>query len=333
MIGDYNVANLLGVIGVLRAMGTTLADAGAACAALTPVRGRMERVQIDGADAAALPEVVVDYAHTPDALDKALAALLPLAKERGGVLWCVFGCGGNRDPAKRPLMGAIACRLAGHVVVTSDNPRLEPPDLILAQILVGAIGHDEVDVIENRAEAIRHAVGSAAPSDVVLIAGKGHEDYQEIAGARFPFSDVRQAAAALKARASDAERVGGDAHAGLRRDDDDARRRGADAARRASSSAIRRRRSRASTATRAASRRAISSSPCAASASTPTTTWRRPGPAAPRRSCASAASRARACPDWSSPTRASRSASSPRRGDAASRCRSSPSPAATARRR
>jgi len=208
MIGDYNVANLLGVIGVLRAMGTSLADAGAACAALTPVRGRMERVQIDGADADALPEVVVDYAHTPDALDKALAALAPLAKERGGVLWCLFGCGGNRDPAKRPLMGAIACRLAGHVVVTSDNPRLEPPDLILAQILVGAIGHDEVDVIENRAEAIRHAVGSAAPGDVVLIAGKGHEDYQEIAGARFPFSDVSHAAAALKARMSGAGRAG-----------------------------------------------------------------------------------------------------------------------------
>ena len=154
-----------------------------------------------------MPEVVVDYAHTPDALDKALAALAPLAKERGGVLWCVFGCGGNRDPAKRPLMGAIACRLAGHVVVTSDNPRLESPDLILAQILVGAIGHDEVDVIENRAEAIRHAVGSAAPADVVLLAGKGHEDYQEIAGARFPFSDVRHAEAALKARLSGAERA------------------------------------------------------------------------------------------------------------------------------
>jgi MurE/MurF fusion protein len=207
MIGAYNAANLLGVIGVLRAMGTSLADAGAACAALTPVRGRMERVRIEGASSAALPEVVVDYAHTPDALDKALAALAPLAKERGGVLWCVFGCGGNRDPAKRPLMGAIACRLAGHVVVTSDNPRLETPDLILAQILVGAIGHDEVDVIENRAEAIRHAVGSAAPADVVLIAGKGHEDYQEIAGARFPFSDVRQAEAALKARVSGAERA------------------------------------------------------------------------------------------------------------------------------
>ncbi len=208
MIGDYNVANLLGVIGVLRAMGTTLAEAGAACAALTPVPGRMEPVRIEGVARESLPEVVVDYAHTPDALDKALAALAPLAKERGGVLWCVFGCGGNRDPAKRPLMGAIACRLAGHVVVTSDNPRLESPDLILAQILVGAIGHDEVDVIENRAEAIRHAVGSAAPADVVLLAGKGHEDYQEIAGARFPFSDVRHAEAALKARVAAADRAG-----------------------------------------------------------------------------------------------------------------------------
>jgi len=208
MIGDYNVANLVGVIGVLRALGTSLADAVAACAALTPVRGRMERVQLVGAAGDALPEVVVDYAHTPDALDKALTALAPLARERGGVLWCVFGCGGNRDPAKRPLMGAIACRLAGHVVVTSDNPRFETPDLILAQILVGAIGHDEVDVIENRAEAIRYAVGSAAPADVILLAGKGHEDYQEIAGARFPFSDARHAEAALQARAAGAAAAG-----------------------------------------------------------------------------------------------------------------------------
>ncbi|HEY4958765.1 MAG TPA: UDP-N-acetylmuramoyl-tripeptide--D-alanyl-D-alanine ligase, partial [Caldimonas sp.] len=161
------------------------------------IPGRMERVIERGGG---FPLCIVDYAHTPDALEKALAALVPLAKERGGALWCVFGCGGNRDAAKRPLMGAIACRLAGHVVITSDNPRLESPDLILAQILVGAIGHDEVDVIENRAEAIRHAVGSAAAVDVVLIAGKGHEDYQDIGGAKFPFSDARHAALALDAR-------------------------------------------------------------------------------------------------------------------------------------
>ena len=202
LIGDYNVANLLCVIGVLRALGVRLADAATACAALTPVPGRMQRVTAAAGPTvdACLPEVVVDYAHSPDALEKALAALAPLAKARGGTLWCVFGCGGNRDAAKRPLMGAIACRLAGRVVITSDNPRLESPDLILAQILAGAIGHDEVDVIENRAEAIRHAVGSAAPADVVLIAGKGHEDYQEIGGARFPFSDAAQVAKAFAAR-------------------------------------------------------------------------------------------------------------------------------------
>src|SRR6187455_3023048 len=203
LIGDYNAANLLGVIGVLRALGVPLADAAAACAALTPVPGRMQRViAAEAARAATLPEVVVDYAHTPDALEKALAALAPLAKARGGVLWCMFGCGGNRDAAKRPLMGAIACRLAGRVVVTSDNPRLESPDLSLAQILAGAIGHDEVDVIEKRAEAIAHAIGSAAAEDVVLIAGKGHEDYQDIGGARFPFSDAAHAAKALAGRGS-----------------------------------------------------------------------------------------------------------------------------------
>ncbi len=205
LIGDYNAANLLCVIGVLRARGVALAVAATACAALTPVPGRMQRV---GASHAArptppVPEVVVDYAHTPDALEKALAALAPLAKARGGRLWCVFGCGGNRDAAKRPLMGAIACRLAGRVVVTSDNPRLESPDLILAQILAGAIGHDEIDVIEKRAEAIAHAVGSAAAEDVVLIAGKGHEDYQDIGGAKLPFSDAAHAAKALAARAAD----------------------------------------------------------------------------------------------------------------------------------
>ncbi|HEY2189021.1 MAG TPA: UDP-N-acetylmuramyl-tripeptide synthetase, partial [Caldimonas sp.] len=204
LIGDYNASNLLCVLAALRGLGFALADAVRACAALTPVPGRMQRIGGDGATATAMPEVVVDYAHTPDALEKALAALAPLARARGGQLWCVFGCGGNRDAAKRPLMGAIACRLAGRVVLTSDNPRLESPDLILAQILAGAIGHDEIDVIENRAEAIRHAVGSAAPADVILLAGKGHEDYQDIAGARLSFSDAAHAEAALAARASGA---------------------------------------------------------------------------------------------------------------------------------
>ena len=196
LIGDYNVANLLGVIGALRALASRWTTAAPRSPRSTPVPGRMERV----ADRAArrresLPEVVVDYAHTPDALEKALAALRAARRARGGALWCVFGCGGNRDPAKRPLMGAIAGRLADHVVVTSDNPRTEAPDAILAQILAGAIGHDEVDVDrEPRARSSRGRQRRAG--DVVLIAGKGHEDYQEIAGVRHPFSD-REAAAAL----------------------------------------------------------------------------------------------------------------------------------------
>jgi UDP-N-acetylmuramoyl-L-alanyl-D-glutamate--2,6-diaminopimelate ligase len=114
----------------------------------------------------------------------------------------VFGCGGNRDATKRPLMGAIAERGADHVVLTSDNPRDEAPDFILAQILAGVPGHDDVAVIEDRRAAIAHAVGSAAPQDVVLLAGKGHEDYQEVRGQRLPFSDEAEARAALARRSA-----------------------------------------------------------------------------------------------------------------------------------
>ncbi|MBG6080900.1 UDP-N-acetylmuramoyl-L-alanyl-D-glutamate--2,6-diaminopimelate ligase [Rubrivivax gelatinosus] len=194
LIGEYNVHNLLAVIGGLRALGVALADAAAVVPALTPVPGRMQRVP--GQDV----EVVVDYAHTPDALEKVLQALRPLAGARGGQLWCVFGCGGNRDATKRPLMGAIAARLADRVVATSDNPRDEAPCFILSQILAGVAGHDEVDVIEDRHEAIAFAVANAAPGDVVLLAGKGHEDYQEIKGVRRPFSDETEARAALARR-------------------------------------------------------------------------------------------------------------------------------------
>jgi UDP-N-acetylmuramyl-tripeptide synthetase len=164
---------------------------------LTPVPGRMQRVAAGAADQ---PEVVVDYAHTPDALDKAVAALRPLADARGGRLWCVFGCGGNRDATKRPLMGAIAKRLADRVVVTSDNPRHENPAQILAQILVGISTQDGVDVIEDRRAAIGHAVKHADARDVVLVAGKGHEDYQEIAGVKHPFLDADVALDALRQR-------------------------------------------------------------------------------------------------------------------------------------
>jgi len=196
LIGDYNAHNLLGVLAALRALGVPLVDAAAVVPGLSPVPGRMDRV----GSAADQPELVVDYAHTPDALDKALQALQPLTIARGGRLWCVFGCGGNRDAGKRPLMGAIAHRLADQVVLTSDNPRLENPALILAQILAGTAGDAQIDVIEDRRAAIEHAVTHAAPQDVVLIAGKGHEDYQDVGGHKRPFLDADVARQALALR-------------------------------------------------------------------------------------------------------------------------------------
>ncbi len=215
LIGDYNVSNLLAVIGGLRALGIPLAAAARACSELTPVPGRMQRVPFDatgpdvvvanaGPDvvvAHAGPDVVVDYAHTPDALEKALRALQPFAAQRGGALWCVFGCGGNRDAGKRPLMGALAQRLAQHVVITSDNPRLEAPAFILLQIVAGLAGNQErVKVIEDRAKAIAHAVRNADARDVILIAGKGHEDCQDAGGVKRPFSDAMHAQSALQLR-------------------------------------------------------------------------------------------------------------------------------------
>jgi UDP-N-acetylmuramoyl-L-alanyl-D-glutamate--2,6-diaminopimelate ligase len=194
VLGRFNAGNLLLVAGALRALGVPLADAAAALAAATPVPGRLQPVA--GSDV----EVVVDYAHTPDALQQVLTALRPRAAARGGRLWCVFGCGGDRDPSKRPLMGAIAARHADRVVLTSDNPRSEAPGVILAQILAGVAGHDEVDVIVDRREAIAFAVASAKAGDLVLVAGKGHEPYQEIAGVKRPFSDVEEARAALALR-------------------------------------------------------------------------------------------------------------------------------------
>jgi UDP-N-acetylmuramoyl-L-alanyl-D-glutamate--2,6-diaminopimelate ligase len=201
LIGDYNVSNVLVVIGGLRALGVPLADAAGAAERVTPVPGRMQRVPGEPG----LPEVVVDYAHTPDALEKAVAALRPLAQARGGRLWCLFGCGGNRDATKRPLMGEIAARLADRVVVTSDNPRREPAQAILDQIVAGIPAEaalHKTQVQADRRTAIQQAVEMAGPGDVILIAGKGHEDYQEIDGVKQPFSDAAEAAAALKARAA-----------------------------------------------------------------------------------------------------------------------------------
>jgi UDP-N-acetylmuramoyl-L-alanyl-D-glutamate--2,6-diaminopimelate ligase len=197
LIGEYNIANLLAVIAGLRALGHELAEVARVAAQVTPVPGRMQRV----GNGLELPQVVVDYAHTPDALEKALQALRPLAAARGGELCCVFGCGGNRDRTKRPLMGGIAAREADHLLLTSDNPRHEAPEAILADIEAGLPADAARSIVVDRREAIAQAVQLCGSRDVVLIAGKGHEDYQDIAGVKHVFSDVDEARAALLRRA------------------------------------------------------------------------------------------------------------------------------------
>jgi MurE/MurF fusion protein len=192
VVGDYNASNLMLVLSGLRALGVSLQDAVNTLAALTPVPGRLQRVANSGELA-----VFVDYAHTPDALEKVLQALRPLAAERSGQLWCVFGCGGDRDTSKRPLMGAVAARASDHVVLTSDNPRSEDPSHIMAQVAAGfGASQDHIHHIADRADAIRYAVHHAQLHDVIVLAGKGHENTQEIAGEFLPFSDAAQAQAA-----------------------------------------------------------------------------------------------------------------------------------------
>ena len=196
-IGQYNVSNLLGVLGTLRALGVPLAEAARACEGLLPVPGRMECLTLPGQ-----PLVAVDFAHTPDAIDKALEALRPLARQRGGRLWCVFGCGGDRDPVKRPLMAQAAERQADRVVVTSDNPRSEAPERIVAQVVAGLAAPAQACVEVDRARAIALTIAGADRADVVLVAGKGHEDYQEIHGVRTPFKDQEHVRMALQNRAA-----------------------------------------------------------------------------------------------------------------------------------
>lgn len=192
LVGRYNVANLLAVAAVLHDAGVAAADVVRRLADLTPPPGRMERVGGNGE-----PLVVIDYAHSPDALENALATLRAVATARAGRLAVVFGCGGDRDRGKRPQMAEVASRIADRVLVTSDNPRSEDPAAIVADIVAG-LSHGEVEI--DRVAAIRKAVAEASANDVVLIAGKGHEPYQEIAGIRHPFSDVAQAQHALEQR-------------------------------------------------------------------------------------------------------------------------------------
>jgi len=190
LLGDFNLANLLAVVAVLGQSGIAIADIERVAPQLKPISGRMERVA-----AFADIDVVVDYAHTPDALEQALVAL---RRHCHGALWCVFGCGGDRDQGKRPLMGEVAERLADRVVLTSDNPRGENPADILAQIQAGMNGAALVE--SDRAAAIELAIAQAAPGDLVLVAGKGHESYQLVGDETRPFSDIAVAQAALAAR-------------------------------------------------------------------------------------------------------------------------------------
>lgn len=190
LLGSFNMSNLLAVLGSLLALGV---DAGAAVeqvAQLQPPAGRMQR--LGGGD---LPLVVVDYAHTPDALEKALTAL---HQHAAGRVVCIFGCGGDRDNGKRPMMARVAEQFAEAVVVTDDNPRTEPSQQIIEQICQGAEHPQALTVIPNRAQAIASTIAAARPGDVILLAGKGHENYQEIDGVRHPFSDIEQASLALQ---------------------------------------------------------------------------------------------------------------------------------------
>jgi len=190
LLGRFNLANLLATLGVLLQHGMALETALSRLASLPPVPGRMERFGGGG-----LPQVVVDYAHTPDALAQVLTAL---REHRPARLVCVFGCGGDRDRGKRPLMDEVAERLADRVIITDDNPRTEDPAAIRGEILAGVARPGAVTVISDRRAAIHRAVAEAEADDIVLVAGKGHEDWQILAAGRIPFRDADEVQAALE---------------------------------------------------------------------------------------------------------------------------------------
>lgn len=197
LLGQHNISNLLLVAGVLQELGWELSRIARVLASLPSVEGRLQVVNPAHGTAAAPAAtlVVVDYAHTPDALERALLALRDVATARSGRLVCVFGCGGSRDSGKRPIMGGIAARLADDVIVTNDNPRMEDPQAIVDEILSGMPHAPHIEL--DRALAILSAIWSASPNDVVLLAGKGHETYQETRGVRAPFDDREWARFAL----------------------------------------------------------------------------------------------------------------------------------------
>lgn len=200
LLGEFNLSNLLAVIAAVAVQGFAL-DAIVACVPdLLPAPGRMQQVVVD--QQAQQVQVIVDYAHTPDALENTLRAI---QQHKAGNIWTVFGCGGDRDKTKRPLMGTIAERLSDYVIVTNDNPRSEDPSTIAGEILRGMNRPSGCLVIADRAQAIDFAVQQAKAGDIVLIAGKGHEDYQIFATQTLPFSDTKQARIALQKRIAKSE--------------------------------------------------------------------------------------------------------------------------------
>lgn len=196
LAGSFNVSNILAVLTTVMASeadkpGFDFDGILEQVAAVSPVKGRMEILGDYPVS------VVVDYAHTPDGLKNALSAL---RQHNKGDIWCVFGCGGDRDKGKRPLMAEIAEKMAAKLIITDDNPRNEASDQIINQILSGLTGRAEVVVENDRAKAIDYAINHARQGDVVLIAGKGHEEYQDVCGSRMVFSDVKQARLSLNGR-------------------------------------------------------------------------------------------------------------------------------------
>ncbi len=191
LVGRFNAVNLLGALAVLLVSDIELHAAIQSLSAVQPVAGRMQTVGRPGQ-----PAVVVDYAHTPDALEKVLLALREISAVSGGKLICVFGCGGDRDKGKRAMMGRVAEKFSDQCIVTSDNPRSEEPQRIIADVASGMVA-DNHEIMVDRAAAIAHAIALARHGDTVLLAGKGHEDYQEINGVKQPFSDVAAALQAL----------------------------------------------------------------------------------------------------------------------------------------
>jgi UDP-N-acetylmuramoyl-L-alanyl-D-glutamate--2,6-diaminopimelate ligase len=190
LLGEFNLSNALAVWTALLTQGFSSDEASKRVSQLNPVQGRMELIRLGKSAKSEGIMAVVDYAHTPDALEKTLQALRPIAEKRNGKIWCVFGCGGDRDAGKRPQMGSVAARHADQVLITSDNPRSEDPQVIMQMIRSGIDENAQnIQVIADRAAAIMSAIRHADARDIVLVAGKGHETTQEINGKKFEFSD------------------------------------------------------------------------------------------------------------------------------------------------